>query len=102
MVGSKYFQDADHQPEVVWPKPEPELEPKPNTWTTFRIYSSQDGKATVDWVTNDDNDDGYPDDEITSDTYHFPCVAGALEFTGMTRIGLYGQPVTVYLDGDKI
>jgi len=75
---------------------------EPETWTTYRIHSSQDGRATVDWATNDDNDDGYPDGEVALETYHFPSIAKALEFTGKTRRGLYGQPVTVTLDGEQI
>jgi hypothetical protein len=74
----------------------------PDTYCIFRIYSSANGKATIDWETNDDDDDGYPDGEVTRETFHFPSLKKALAFAGKSHTGLYGQPVDVYLDGKKI
>jgi hypothetical protein len=58
----------------------------------------------VNTETNDDNDDGWPDDEVITGSFGpFYTLAEALNFThGVSRIGAYGQPVDVYLDGEKL
>jgi hypothetical protein len=73
-----------------------------DTYTIYRIYTSADGSASVEWETNDDNDDGYPDGEVTKATYGFATVEKAKKFAGTSHTGLQGQPVDVYLDGKKI
>lgn len=76
------------------------------TWSTFDIRSDGDPNLAcpvrVFWSTNDDNDDGYPDEDIVSCEFSFSTVDAARKFTGVTRRGYYGQPVTVTLDGQEI
>lgn len=76
----------------------------PETWTRYDIRTAQGGSlpVLVEWATNDDNDDGYADEEMTRDEYRFLDVERAIHFTGRTRIGFYGQPVTVTLDGEPL
>lgn len=72
-------------------------------WTEYRIETIEKGKSyLVDWSTNDDNDDGYPDGEIVRDRYTMPTIERALNFTGKSRRGCGGSEVTVYLDGKRI
>jgi len=67
------------------------------TYTTFRIYDAAGGGYTVNWQTNDNDDDGYPDGYDTKASYKFPTLEKAVKFTGITRTGYYGQPVQVFL-----
>ncbi len=95
---------SETEPEFSQPEaPEPE---EPGTWTIFRIWQNQPGPGdhhiTVEYESNDDDDDGYPDREVVRATYYPRTLEGALQVTGKSRIGLYGQPVDVYLDGEKI
>lgn len=73
------------------------------TWTEYRIETREKGKKyVIDWSTNDDNDDGWPDAEVTRDQYTFASLDRALNFTGKSRRGCGGAEVEVYLDGKKI
>lgn len=76
----------------------------PDIWTRYDIRTGQGRPkpVLVEWSTNDDNDDGYDDGEVTRDEYRFDTIDAAISFTGRTRIGLYGQPVTVTLDGIEL
>lgn len=67
-------------------------------WTVFRIWQN-DGIITVDFETNDNNDDGYPDPEVTRATYHPKTLEAALSLAGKSRCGVYGHRVYVYLNG---
>lgn len=70
-------------------------------WTQFRIY--QDGEAiTVEYGSNDDDDDGYPDPEVVRATYRPKSLKAALDITGKSRRGVYGHKVDVHLNGEKI
>lgn len=76
-------------------------------YSVFRIWTSRIVKTgkleyLVEFKTNDDNDDGYPDGEEVRAVYHCKSLNQALGVTGKSRIGLYGQPVDVYLDDKKI
>lgn len=86
--------------------PDREFEEQARTWTTYAIYTGQHAvrgnTVLVHWSSNDDNDDGYPDDDIEHAEYRFPNVEAAIKFTGRTRRGLYGQPVDVTLDGEVL
>lgn len=71
-------------------------------WTIFRITDTPTGMS-IEYASNDDDDDGYPDGKIVRATYYTKTLGGALEITGgKSRIGLHGQPVDVYLNGMKI
>jgi len=72
------------------------------TWTRVDLTTLDTGRIRARWQTNDDNDDGYPDGEISSyDTYH-ESIGQAIKRCGKSRKGFYGQPVDVFLDGNKI
>lgn len=71
-------------------------------YSIFRIWREQGGRCRVEYETNDDDDDGYPDAEVARATYHCKSLKQALELTGKSRIGVYGHSVDVYLDGEKI
>lgn len=74
-----------------------------NTYSTYRIRTGIYGtNAVVEFETNDDDDDGYPDGEVVRAEYRLPSLDRALAFTGKSRHGLYGQPVNVYLNGERI
>jgi hypothetical protein len=74
-----------------------------DTYTIFDLTTIAPGKMHIRMETNDDNDDGYPDPgPITvweKDTSEETArqVAG-----GKSRVGAYGQPVDVFVDGVKI
>jgi hypothetical protein len=71
-------------------------------WSRWDIYSVGPDKFELLYQTNDDDDDGWPDGETVSATYGPMSWKRALHLTGGgSRIGLYGQPVDVYLDGVK-
>jgi len=71
------------------------------TWTIFRIQDTPTG-LTIEYESNDDDDDGFPDREVVRATYYPRTLEAALQVTGKSRIGLYGQPVDVYHNGVKI
>lgn len=75
---------------------------EPQTWTEYGIFTEDDGTYSVYASTNDDNDDGYPDANVTEWRLSYPNLEAALKITGKTRTGLYGQPVRVFLDGEKV
>lgn len=101
------LQLADKAREVVdfiaQEPPDPEAaEPAIRTRYTIRTGYGRPRPVLVEWETNDDNDDGYDDGEVTRDEYRFFTIDDALSFTGRTRVGLYGQRVTVTLDGVEL
>ena len=73
------------------------------TYTRFDIYTSEGtGKVKVRYESNDDNDDGYPDDDVVTGEYEYPSLESALKFVGhRSHTGSYGQPVSVYVDGER-
>ncbi|MDD5547050.1 MAG: hypothetical protein PHO67_07870 [Candidatus Omnitrophica bacterium] len=98
---------------IKMPEADPEDEPddhalevhmgvnKPEVWTTFDITTIPDTDlADIVMRTNDDDDDGIPG-ELTFWRKRVSIeIAKAL--AGVSRTGLYGQPVTVTLNGEKI
>lgn len=71
-------------------------------YTVYRIYSEGKGYL-VEYESNDDNDDGYDDSDTARGEYRVPTLERAFAITGKhSRIGMYGQPVNVYLDGKLI
>jgi hypothetical protein len=62
----------------------------------------EDAVVRVDVETNDDDDDGFPDGEITTWSLTFPNVDAALRYTGACRVGISGVIVTVTLDGKEV
>ncbi len=73
------------------------------TYSRWDIWDTGDGNATIRSDTNDDNDDGYPDDEVAVWEKQNVPMKLALNLAGQkSHIGLYGQPVDVYLDGRKV
>ena len=73
-----------------------------NIYSQYQLWESDAG-VVIEYESNDDNDDGYPDVEIVKARYHASSLEAALQITGgKSHIGLYGQPVDVYLNGDKI
>lgn len=83
---------------------EPHNDDAAYTWTRYDIKTGCPGpkSVVVFWSTNDDNDDGYPDDRDVSDSHAFVTLEEALRFTGKTHVGFYGQPVTVTLNGELV
>lgn len=76
-----------------------------DTWTTYHIYHQggpEDRPVTVEWATNDDDDDGYDDGDVTTLTLYFRTLDDAIKHTGYTRRGYYGQPVDVFLAGEPL
>jgi len=71
-------------------------------YTHYNLTSLPNNRMRVRMETNDDNDDGYPDGDVTIGEWE-TTVKVAFEIAGKgSRIGWYGQPVDVYLDGKKI
>jgi len=63
--------------------------------------TSQGEMAHVRFETNDGNDDGYPDGNVSVDEFEVTLKA-ALNIAGTSHTGCWGQPVNVYLDRRKI
>jgi hypothetical protein len=82
-----------------WLADEREAADGPATWTEFHVWPMDVDRVEVRMTTNDDNDDGFPDAEVASITLRFPDLRSALQHTGSTRRGFYGQPVRVYVEG---
>lgn len=69
-----------------------------DTWTDIHIHTLPDGRVSVLTETNDNADRGYPAD-VESWTLEYPSIE-ALPFSHRySHLGLYGQPVRVWLDG---
>ena len=76
-------------------------------YSIFRVWTSRIVKTgkleyVVEFETNDDDDDGYPDGEVVRAVYHCESLKQVFGLTGKSRTGMYGQPVDVYLDDKKI
>jgi hypothetical protein len=72
-------------------------------WQTYEIFSEDEfGKIRVLAMTNDDDDDGYPDGTIERWWMEFSTVEQALKHCGKSRVGISGVRVTVFLDGREI
>lgn len=69
-------------------------------YTIFRITTLADGRARIESETNDDDDDGVPG-ELTNWSTE-TTMPTAKSIAGVSRIGIFGHEVTVYLDGEKI
>ena len=63
---------------------------------------SVDGSIIVRHMTNDDNDDGYPDGQWTTWAENFNDLESAQDNVGKCRIGISGVIVSVSLDGKEI
>jgi hypothetical protein len=71
------------------------------TYTRWELTDHHNGTMHICMETNDNNDDGYPDGEVTiweRDTTE----KIARELAGISHVGYFGHPVDVYLDGKKI
>ena len=68
-----------------------------------RIAIRTDGdKVRVFHVTNDNDDDGFPDGVWAEFDFPFPNVEMAKANAGKCRVGISGVIVTVTLDGEEI
>jgi len=72
------------------------------TYTRWDISRLGAGLAHVRYETNDDNDDGVPDPGLTVWEQNLTLKTD-LELCGhKSHTGAYGQPVDVYIDGEKL
>lgn len=73
-------------------------------WQHYHIITcvEDDAVVRVECETNDDDDDGYPDGEITRWTETFNTLDAALRNKGKCRVGVSGVIVTVTLDGEEV
>jgi hypothetical protein len=76
----------------------------PVAYQCFHIITGceADENVRIECETNDDNDDGWPDGEVTTWVMHFPNVTQALKYAGTCRVGISGVIVTVTLDGREV
>lgn len=65
-------------------------------------YTNPDGTIHVDVITNDDNDDGLPDEDTVEWTLRCPDRAAFDKRVGRSRTGCSGIAVTVTLDGVRV
>lgn len=73
------------------------------TYTRWDISRLGAGLAHVRCETNDDNDDGIPDPGPPAVWEQNLTLKTALELAShKSHTGIYGQPVDVYVDGEKI
>jgi len=73
------------------------------TWHNVHHITQPDGLIVSHHITNDDNDDGYPDDEITD--WNIPPRPKNLALRSpydRSHIGVSGVYVNVYLDGKEL
>lgn len=73
------------------------------TWHRMEIVGHEDGSATVYHASNDDDDDGYPDPEVSHYEIHYGGPAGferAKAACGVSRRGFFGCEVTVIVSGE--
>lgn len=71
-------------------------------WQTYEGVTLDDGSIEVLVMTNDDNDDGYPDGTTAEWTMTFKNRAAFDRSCGRCRIGISGIRVWVRLDGQEI
>jgi hypothetical protein len=74
-------------------------------WHIYRLHTLPGGEVEGEWSTNDDDDDGIPDGKTTyfSRVFRGPdAMAKARAWTGVSRVGVSGVVVTVFVDGTKI
>jgi len=70
----------------------------------IQVDSLGGGAARVHHTTNDDNDDGYDDGEVTTWDIDWPGPDGfekACKQAGTSRVGISGVVVSVFVDGEK-
>jgi hypothetical protein len=80
--------------------PEPR---EPEVWTRVEIWTADDMDTVRVYVeTNDNDDDGYPDQVIVSWTRHFPSLEAAMKQYGKSHYGMAGHRVDVFVDGKKV
>ena len=69
----------------------------------YHLHTSQDGSVAGTVWTNDDLDRGYPTEDATWKV-KYPSVDAALSTSGagISRVGISGVVVRVYLDGKEV
>jgi hypothetical protein len=75
---------------------------EPMAWHEMYAMTLPDGRVQVRNVTNDDNDDGWPDGVVTRWTSTYDDRETMLRVCGRSRHGVSGVVVRVFLDGDEI
>lgn len=73
-----------------------------NAYHIMEIEALPDGGAVVRHETNDDNDDGYPDGRVVRWENRWKDLEAAKRSCGLSRVGISGIEVTVYLDGVRL
>lgn len=71
------------------------------TWTDAYLTTLPDGRIECSVTTNDNADRGIPDEE-ESWVLTYPSLADVPASYLFTHVGLYGQPVRVFLDGREV
>lgn len=70
-------------------------------WSEFQITTLPEGRASIVYSTNDDNDDGYPDSEVTFAHWE-TSMETALKMSGRySHKGIWGHDVKVFIDGKE-
>ena len=82
--------------------PPDDITSQDNTWTRYDLYTAPDGSIHGQASTNDNNDDGYPDFDVSVWSISYKNYNEMLERTGGSHDSYYGQPVEVFLDGKRI
>lgn len=78
-------------------------EVEPIVWTVFDLTTLEGGRIAIEMRTNDDNDDGCPDDDIVRSYDTVANLESALKVTGgPSHYGHFGHHVSVYLDGKEM
>ena len=91
--------DAELEDVPGYEPPEPE---EPQAWQTYDLFTAEDGTIRGTASTNDDNDDGYPDGDISRWEVSYQNRAEMLKRTGGTHYGCSGIHVLVYLDLQEV
>ena len=73
-----------------------------NTWQRYDLCTCTDGTITGVTATNDNDDDGYPDNDVESWEVRYRNREEMIKRTGGSHIGCSGISVTVYLDGREV
>lgn len=73
-----------------------------DAYHNIHITTQPNGTAWVQHLTNDDDDDGYDDGRETTWPEEYNTVQMALDRLGVSRTGISGIRVTVWLDGKKV
>ena len=71
-----------------------------SVYSTWNITTLDHSRAHVKFETNDDNDDGVPEEPVFNE--YDTTMNIAINVAGKSRTGVNGAVVTVYLDGKKI